>query len=227
MIQPSNNIITVDGDTASGKTSVSNCLAQQLGYKHIDSGAIFRSLAFLMNHYGLDLNSMLFRLEEGNIMKDLLFINENVYFKEHDITSDIHNEKSGLRAAAIGNYEPFQSWFVKYLRGLVFTSRSNCIVSGRIGGSIIFPAATCKIYLRSNLDVKQQRRYLQFIGKQPNTSSFEETRNSILFRDNLKSVIPYWNIAVPPDTSFIETSRLSLPEVSRISISTIRKRIVL
>jgi cytidylate kinase len=217
-----NIIITIDGETASGKTTVSNRLAEYLGYKHIDGGAIFRSLGYLMDFYQLDLSSMLQSLLNEKILQELSFVSERVFFRKVEITTNIHSETSGLRAADLGKNEAFQKWFVCYLRSVVASSNSNCILSGRIGGSYIFPRANHKIYLIAKLEMKQNRRYSQLSINQEKSFSFDETRQSILYRDNIKSIIPYWKVTIPPDTHFLNTSFLTIDQVSEAIASTIR-----
>lgn len=207
------HIITVDGDSASGKSSVSEAIAQKFGYFHLDGGVIFRTMGFLMEMHSLDLSSLESSLDKGAIMNDVSFSGNAITYKGRDISYQIQCEEAGLRAASLGRYEYFQRWFIRYLRYLVESTSKPCIISGRIGGSIIFPSARWKFYLAADLNIKAKRRFDQLIENPNAVANFEHILQSISTRDNLQSIMHYWDIHIPESTIHIDTSFLTLADV--------------
>ena len=207
------NIITIDGESASGKSSVAEEISLQLGYVHLDSGIIFRTMGYLMDKYAIDLSSLAKSLDQYEIMNEVNIVGQKVFDNGLDISNHIQSESSGLRAADLGRYEYFQNWFINYLRTQVANLNGSCVVSGRIGGTLIFPQAELKFYLTADIQTKASRRYNQLVSNRLFSFSFDDVVKSINSRDDLHKILHYWKFSLPEDSIVINTTSLAISQV--------------
>lgn len=215
------DIITIDGESASGKSTTAEALALNLGYLHIDSGILFRTLGYFVDKYQLDLGSLAQSLDGRALMSEVQLIGLNVFHQGINISHEIQGEAAGLRAAELGKYEYFQNWFIQYLRDTVVQLKKPCIVSGRIGGTFIFPEARTKFFLTSKMQVKAERRFHQLQDEQHLKYRMEDILRSIHLRDDMQKILHYWKFTIPPDAIIIDTSFLNIDSVVKQCINAI------
>ena len=108
------HIITIDGESACGKSTIGESLSIKLGYSHIDSGMLFRTLAFAIEIQKLNISQTNEQTLERIFNGDCTFEGTKVRYKEKDISEEIHSEEIGLLASELGKYERVQNWFINY-----------------------------------------------------------------------------------------------------------------
>lgn len=209
-----NNIITIDGLASSGKTSAGVRLAQELGYKFVDSGSIYRAgcLSLLRSGSSMrdDQASQIFD------SMDLAFSTENgeykVFLSGEDVTEFLGSPQITEIVPVVGSGELVRL-SVKS-RQLAFAKGKNLVVTGRDVGSEIFPDAQIKYYLTANPEIRALRRFIQSqsIG---GVETYEGILEEIKRRDHLDSTREISPSRIPVDASVIDTSSLSLNEVVR------------
>lgn len=218
------HIITIDGESACGKSSIGESLSIKLRYSHIDSGMLFRTLAFAIEIQKLNISQTDKQTFERVFKNDCTFEGTKVSYQGKNISEDIHSEEVGLLASELGKFERVQNWFINYQKDLGTKIEkqgfSGMFVSGRIGGSITFPNADRKFYLKASLQAKAIRRYEQLMQVNSGIIDFEKVKNSILQRDNIKDIISYRKIDIPIDTITIDTTNLSLENLFQLIHST-------
>lgn len=207
-------IITMDGESACGKSSIGEILSGKLNYCHLDSGMLFRTIAFAMQVQKLNISQINEQTLERIFKSDCTFEGSKVSYQGKNISEHLHSEEIGLLASELGKFERVQNWFINYQKILGTRTETQgflgIVVSGRIGGSIVFPEADIKFYLKASLQAKAIRRYDQLQKVTQGKMDFEEVRNSILQRDDIKNIISYRKINIPTDTITIDTTNLSL-----------------
>jgi CMP/dCMP kinase len=154
-------IITIDGPSGAGKSTVAKMLAKTLGYTYIDTGAMYRGVAYAYMRAGEpeDIKSFLdglpLRFEFADEAKVLL---DNL-----DISREIRDPKVSLRASSLSQHKVVREylWDIQKKIG----EKGGVVLEGRDMGSVVFPDARVKFYLDANLTERARRRHLELESK--------------------------------------------------------------
>ena len=148
-------IVTIDGPAASGKGRIAKYISRRWKLKHLDSGILYRRLAFLLNKYDININS----LKE---IKDFVNNLEDISFKKH---KNLRNEKISKISSQIAVHK-FVRIFVNSIQKKIVNKnlkRTGFVIDGRDIGSIVFKHADLKLYIDVNEQNRAKRRYKQLI----------------------------------------------------------------
>lgn len=185
-------IITIDGYSSTGKSTLAKALAQKLSYSYIDSGAMYRAVTVLALREHLfdtdpwDQKKLLdllpnidlrFRTNKNAGAKQILLNGENI---ETQIRTMAVSEKVSLMA---GIPEVREKLF--YLQQAMGKSK-GIVMDGRDIGSVIFPDGELKIFLTASLEIRADRRYKELIEKEQNIT-YEKVLNNLIERDRIDS----------------------------------------
>ena len=151
-----NNIITIDGPSASGKGSLAKALAKELNFILLDSGLLYRAYSYCFdqsqNHStGTELFSNL-RIES---MDHEMHVFEN----NKDITSILRHENVAKSASKLSSLKETRDNLISFQRGLA--SNHGLVADGRDMGTVVFPDAGTKIFLVADVEVRAKRRFLE------------------------------------------------------------------
>lgn len=193
-------ILTVDGPSGSGKSTICKMLAQNDGFIHIDSGKIYRTIAYLLGlnfeQDKLDNLKLNFKLENAQI----LLISGDIVLNELLASEDVA-KKASLIA---------QKLFVrKYVNNFVRTIAHNgkFVIDGRDAGSVIFKNANLKFFLTAKVEERAKRR-----SRELNTS-YAHSMQSITQRDNQDTQRKIAPLTVAQEAIIIDTTNLSIEQV--------------
>ena len=205
-------VVTLDGPSGSGKGTVSQRLAQELGWHYLDSGAIYRALAHAAQQAGvndpddaaalaLDLDLSFRPAEDGGAA---------VMLDGVDITKAIRTEECGARASQLAAEPVVRAALLERQRR--FRQAPGLVADGRDMGTVVFPDAQVKIYLTASPEVRAERRYKQLKnqGKSDNIARLLEVIRERDARDAERETSPMKPAA---DAIVLDTSDLSLDEV--------------
>ncbi len=211
-------VIAIDGPAASGKGTVAQAVAQQLQFHYLDSGAIYRAAALAIDMADSDAGS------DRRVESDaaaiaarmrLEFRGETVWLDGKDVTQLIRSEHCGLNASKIAALPPLRAALLDYQRG--FRRAPGLVAEGRDMGSVIFPDAVLKVFLKASVAVRAARRHKQLMEKGIN-ATIENLSAQIAdrdARDQARSVAPLRSVS---DAIMIDSTELSLPEVVELVI---------
>jgi cytidylate kinase len=158
-----NKIITIDGPVASGKSSLARALAEKLGYFHINSGFLYRAIAYIFLHECgktvADLR-VLSKDDEGCIDKQQLVYEfhedgPRIIYKGIDITSQLKTREMDDASSIVSTHQ-FVRELVNYFQHIL-AANHNIVIDGRDIGSVVFPDAQLKIFLTASLDERALR----------------------------------------------------------------------
>lgn len=212
-------IITIDGLTASGKSSAARLLASSLGYTHINSGLLYRTVAYvLVTNYDYD-ESKLQNPEAKDVdacldkqrcvyVYDKATSSSSILYDGSDITSQLTTKRIDICASLVALNQYVHDMIALYVRELA-THYHNCVVDGRNTGSQMFPSAEVKFFLQASTSVRAER-WSQAKEKQ---YSHEVACQAITERDQrdlTRSVAP---LIIPQDAHIIDSSNMTLQEV--------------
>jgi cytidylate kinase len=148
-------IIAIDGPSGAGKGTVARAVAARLGYRHVDTGAMYRALAWKALHDGLDLadeaavaaaaERATFDLEQGRVGID-----------GHDVASAIRTPEMDRAATQVARHPAVRRVLVARQRG--YGAAGAVVMEGRDIGTVVFPDADVKIYLDASPEERARRR---------------------------------------------------------------------
>jgi cytidylate kinase len=208
-----NHVITIDGPTGSGKSTVSRLLAKRLNYPYLDTGAMYRVVALALKRAGIGLH------DEAAISKicndlDIRFVPENdatrVYLGKEDVTEAIREPDIDLLASDVSALEVVRSAMTNLQRKIA--SQGPLVAEGRDMGTVVFPDAQHKFYVDASLDVRVDRRF-QERQSRGEPISREKVREDLIRRDHQdmnRSLAP---LKPAEDAITVDTTELTLDQV--------------
>ncbi len=216
-------VITIDGASGTGKGTISQILAKHLGWKFLDSGALYRVLALAAQKHGVafDNEEALQVLAEH---LDVQFIvqedlSSRIILEGEDVTEDIRTEKIGNGASLVGALPAVRTALLSRQRA--FRETPGLVADGRDMGTVIFPDAELKIFLTASAEERALRRYNQLKqrGISVNLGDLIKELHERDKRDQERAIAP---LKPAEDAIRVDTDRLSIDQVVERIISEIR-----
>ncbi|MEO8938471.1 MAG: 3-phosphoshikimate 1-carboxyvinyltransferase, partial [Burkholderiaceae bacterium] len=157
-------VICVDGPSASGKGTLAAALAQRLGYRYMDSGALYRVTALAAVRAGLALDAA-HEVAIAALAQRLpvRFAGDKVWLDGADATDAIRTEQAGMHASTVSAMPAVRTALVALQHS--FRTLPGLVADGRDMGTVIFPDAPLKVYLTATAGHRAERRYKQLISK--------------------------------------------------------------
>ena len=198
-------IIAIDGPAGSGKGTVAKKLSAKLNYHYLDSGAIYRVIAYAAKKNNIKSESVeeLIELVSNSKIK---FSEDKVWLNGESVTNLIRTELVGKLASEIAMHESLRASILEYQRS--FCRLPGLIAEGRDMTSIVFPDANLKIYLNASVDERAKRRYKQLISK-GNDVNLSEIAREISIRDSRDKFREVSPLVVVKEAHVLETDNLT------------------
>ena len=157
-------VICIDGPTASGKGTVAAAVAQRLGYRFLDSGAMYRITALAATRAGLPIDAG-HEAQIATLARQLpvRFEGGQVWLGNDDVTDAIRTEEAGMNASRVSALPAVRTALVDLQHS--FRRLPGLVADGRDMGTVIFPDAPLKVYLTASAACRAERRYQQLIAK--------------------------------------------------------------
>jgi cytidylate kinase len=180
-----NEIITIDGPVASGKSTVSRLLAKRLDLLYLDTGAMYRAVAFQAKRKGIDIGDQQ-ELRELCQNLDLRFQTDGegtkLYLGEEDVSLSIRTPEMDLLSSTISAIKEVREAMTGLQRKI--GQKGGLVAEGRDMGTIVFPNAEYKFFITASTEVRAERRYKERINRSESVS-LEEVEKELK-----KSLIP-------------------------------------
>ncbi len=202
--------IAIDGPSSSGKSSVSKALARQLGYVHLDTGAMYRSTAYKATQLGLDLSdesAICAMLKETEIV---LTPEGNVLLDGKDVSKEIRTDANSLAASQVSQLKNVRKDLVA--RQQEMAKEKGFIMDGRDICTVVLPDAEVKVFLTASSLARAERRYKQNIEKGIPTSDVETIAKEIALRDEQDMNRKESPLVCAEDAVLIDTSDMTFEE---------------
>jgi cytidylate kinase len=228
-------VIAIDGPAGTGKSSATRRLAEALGFVHIDTGALYRAVAFLTleqcSKAGSQSNPG--ELETAAAIAKSVHLEfkripsknpaNRIFANSRDLTDFIRTPEVTMAASRVSAFPAVRSALLGLQRRLGCAGRS--ILEGRDIGTVIFPDADVKFFLTASVDERAKRRLIEMEASGADAPSFEEVKNQIVERDqgdSSRSVAP---LKKAPDAVEVDTSAMTLDEVVKSMETTVKSRL--
>lgn len=213
-------VVTLDGPAASGKGTVAQLVAQQLGWHLLESGALYRVVGLAALERGVDLQDerALAPIAAG---LDVAFDDGRVWLSGRDVSDRIRSEQvsdAASKVAALPAVRTALLWRQKAFRAV-----PGLVAEGRDMGSVVFPDAASKVFLTATAEVRADRRYKQLIAKgmDVNLPALLQEIASRDERDSQRSVAP---LKPASDALPLDTTELSAEEAANQVVAWVRQR---
>lgn len=202
MTRSSNVVVAIDGPAASGKSSVARRLAERLDFAYVNSGALYRAIAWLANAAGVSANDReailgliaVSRFEFGLQDKQSVVLIDGFNPAPH-----LQDEVVNQTVSTVSTITEVRSFIVEHLRA--FADLDNLIVEGRDIGSVVFPKTPYKFYIDASPEVREQRRSAQGL------------LDEISKRDRLDTSRATAPLRIPEDAKVVDSSSLTIDAV--------------
>ena len=207
-------VVTVDGPSGSGKGTISRAVAQVVGWHLLDSGALYRLVAFAGRDRGLDAADVDGHARLAASMGVTFGVgadgSEQVMLEGEDVTQAIRTETAGQGASRVAAWPEVRTALLGRQRA--FARPPGLVADGRDMGTVVFPEASLKVYLTASAEERALRRYKQLKDKGSGVSlsalSREITERDA--RDSTRAVAP---LIPAPDAEVIDSTGLSIEKV--------------
>lgn len=205
-------VLTLDGPSGVGKSSVALQLADALGWHYLNSGALYRLLALKITQLGdaIAVEQNVERIAAIAQTLDIRFQGQDIYLEEQQVTTQIRTETIGLLAAQYSAIAKVRAALLHRQRA--FARAPGLVTDGRDMGSVVFPQATLKFYLDAAAEIRAHRRQAQLKAQGINVT-FADLLLDIQRRDQQdrsRSVAP---LVVPQGAVVIDTGHLTQYQV--------------
>jgi cytidylate kinase len=215
-------VITIDGPAGSGKSTVSRLLARKLNYLYLDTGALYRALAFQTIKEGISVadeagiaelcRRVKIRLRQAD---DML----RVYAHDEDVTEKIRTEHIGLLASTLSAI-PVVRYALLPLQRDSGKDGGGVIAEGRDMGTVVFPDADLKFFLEADEEERIRRRFRELVLRMEK-ADYPSVKKDLLFRDKQDRERAISPLKVPEGAMIIDTTQLTIDEVVEVMLAEI------
>ena len=206
--------IAIDGPAGAGKSTIAKALAKELGYHYVDTGAIYRTVAYFLDLLDIspkDVDGVTRYIDELTV--EIEYDEEG---KQHmlmngmDVTDDIRTQDISQKASLVSAHAVVREMLLDMQRNLA--KKYNVIMDGRDIGTVVLPKATVKIFLTASAEIRARRRYDELVAKGTETT-YEKVLAEVKQRDHQDS-----NRAIAPlkqakDAHLVDSSELDIDGV--------------
>jgi cytidylate kinase len=224
-------VVAIDGPAGTGKSSATRRLAEALGFVHIDTGALYRAVAYLSLEKKRD--STFNELEAAADIASTVHLEfrripqknpaNRIFADGRDLTDLIRTPEVTMAASRVSAYPRVRAALLGLQRRLGCLGKT--ILEGRDIGTVVFPDADVKFFLSASVDERAKRRLVELEASGADAPSFEEVKAQIIERDqgdSTRSVAPLRKAA---DAIALDTSFMTLDEVVKSMENTVKSRL--
>lgn len=210
-----NSVVTIDGPSGVGKGTLAQFLCCKTGFHLLDSGAIYRSLAYGALEEGIAFDNLpgLVDLAENLPVK---FIENSILYREKDITSKVRTEEVAAVASKVAAIPEVRAALLK--RQKDFAQPPGLIADGRDMGTVVFPNAPVKLFLTASAEERAKRRVKQ-LKNQGVDVNIRQITQDIMERDERDRTRKSSPLVPAEDALEIDTTDLSIEDVCQMALN--------
>lgn len=204
--------IAIDGPAGAGKSTMARQLARELGFVYVDTGAIYRSVAYFMLLMGIspkDTDGVTRLIDDVNLQIVYADGAQRMILNGQDITDELRTPEISKAASLVSAQKVVRSFLLDMQRDVARTH--NVVMDGRDIGTVVLPRADVKIYLTASAEVRANRRLLELQQKGEKTS-YAKVLQEIMQRDKQDMTRPIAPLKKAADAVELDTSALSIDQ---------------
>lgn len=206
--------IAIDGPAGAGKSTIAKALAKELGYHYVDTGAIYRTVAYFLDLLGVSpkdvdgveryIDELTIEIEYDETGKQHMIMNGM------DVSDEIRTQDISQKASLVSAHKVVRDMLLDMQRDVA--KKHNVIMDGRDIGTVVLPDASVKIFLTASVEVRAKRRTDEMLAKGQKVS-FEQTMKDIQQRDYQDTHRPIAPLKQAEDAYLLDTSDLDIKGV--------------
>jgi len=206
--------IAIDGPAGAGKSTIAKEVASQLGYVYIDTGAMYRAVAYYCKENSIDWKreeEVIGALKDIKIEIQIINEKQHIYLNKKDITDSIRNEEIASGASTVATYEKVRIELVRLQQELA--SKTSVVMDGRDIGTHVLPNANYKIFLTASVTERAMRR-VQELEQNGQQVELKKIKEDIIKRDYNDSNRKFSPLSKAEDAIIVDTTGKSIKEVT-------------
>jgi cytidylate kinase len=223
--------IAIDGFSSCGKSTLAKALANKLDYVFIDTGAMYRAVAYYCLQKGFISNQHLNKEEIVNSLNEI-----EIHFEKNDVTKKLDvflndlNIESKIRTLEISELVSKIASIKEVRQKLVAEQqkmgiKGGVVMDGRDIGSVVFPSAELKFFVTASPEIRTERRFLELKPTEPEITK-EEVKKNLVERDHLDSTRAESPLIQVDDAIVIDNSNLNQEEQLELALKYVQERLI-
>ena len=218
--------VAIDGPAGAGKSTIARRLARELGYRYVDTGAIYRTVAYFMDLWGVspkDVDGVTRYIDELTV--EIEYDEDGVQhmiMNGMDVTEDIRSQDISQKASLISAHAVVREMLLDMQREVA--RRFNVIMDGRDIGTVVLPKATVKIFLTASAEVRAKRRTDELLAK-GQKADYDTVLKEIRQRDYQDTHREIAPLKMARDSVKVDTSDMNLEQAVEAIRDIIMKKV--
>ena len=217
--------IAIDGPAGAGKSSIAKLVAKEMNFIYVDTGAMFRAMAYYFLSNGIDpqdekaVNAVCGGIHIRIEYEDGI---QHVYLNDMDVSTEIRKEEVGKNASVVAKYPVIREKLLELQRAMA--AEKDVIMDGRDIGTCVLPDADLKVFLTASSEERARRRFkeLQEKGEECSLATIEK---DIIARDEQDMNREIAPLRPAEDASFVDASYMTIEEVVDTVVSLYREKV--
>ncbi len=198
-------IIAIDGPSGAGKSTVAKLLSKELGFEYIDTGAMYRALAYKAYKQNIDINEN--EIQEMLKTTNITYYDNNIFLDGENVEKQIREEVISKASSKISALKIVREKMVELQRNIA--AGKNVILDGRDIGTIVFPNADYKFFITASPEERAKRRFEQL--KLSNIEAdYQSVLQDIIMRDESDSTRKFSPLKMAEDAILIDTTNMDI-----------------
>lgn len=212
--------VAIDGPSAAGKSTIAKMVAKKENFIYIDTGAMYRCVAYYCLTQKIDLNDEKAVEQAIEHIQIRLTSDNKVYLNDEDVSNQIRQDQVSLGASCVSKYQAVRSFLVDEQRKMA--KAGNVILDGRDIGTVVLSNADLKIYQIASVETRAKRRYLENLerGLDADLETIKKEIEERDYQDTHREISP---LKKAEDAVELDTSSLTLEEVVEQVLTLIQK----
>lgn len=206
-------VVAIDGPAGAGKSTIAKMVAEKIGYAYIDTGAMYRSVAWKFLQTGKEFNEDYISMLANTMV--IMFKPEanvnRVFVDDYEVTEAIRSAEVTALVSKVAAIGAVREAMVAQQRRM--GESGGVLMDGRDIGTVVFPNAQLKIYLTATVDERAMRRYKELIAKGQHVD-LEQLKEEIASRDKQDSERAISPLRQAEDALYLDTSNMSIAQVA-------------
>jgi cytidylate kinase len=204
------SILAIDGPAGAGKSTVARTVARTLGYRYVNTGAIYRAVALMATRRELTTEADIAGALAG---LEMSFDGDRVLLEGDDVSEIIRTPQNGQRASEVSAMPAVRAGLLELQRRIALEDPKGAVLEGRDIGTVVFPDARTKIFLTATPEIRAGRRTKELEAKGDTSRTYEEILHEIKVRDERDSQREIAPLKPADDSVVVDTSGKSIKEV--------------
>ena len=206
--------IAIDGPAGAGKSTIAKALAKELGYRYVDTGAIYRTVAYFLNLWGVspkDIDGVTRYIDELTV--DITYDEtgkQHMIMNGMDVTDEIRTQDISQKASLVSAHAVVREMLLDMQRAVA--KKYNVIMDGRDIGTVVLPRADVKIFLTASAEIRAKRRADELAAK-GEKADFDTILKEIQLRDHQDMTRAIAPLKQAKDAVLLDTSALDIDGV--------------